>query len=210
MVAHIRRATQGVLSPLNSHPFQYGRWIFAHNGNVKKFADHRSELIGRLHPHFRRFVLGDTDSEVFFYLLLTHMERRRAVHTLDFGIEELASAARAALDEITELVGPFLPKPTEPGVDETFLTFLMTDGRIILGHHGGQPLYYSTHKTRCPDRDTCPSFAPECEAVSKSGFVNHLVFSSEPLDGENVWHEMSASEMIGVDRRMRLRHYAAA
>jgi len=56
----------------------------------------------------------------------------------------------------------------------------------------------------CGDRDTCPSLSPECEAPSETGFVNHLIFSSEPLQGENVWNEMRAGETIGVDWRMRM------
>ena len=34
VLAHIRKATHGKLSILNTHPFQYGKWTFAHNGNV--------------------------------------------------------------------------------------------------------------------------------------------------------------------------------
>jgi glutamine amidotransferase len=209
VLAHIRKATQGTLSPLNSHPFQYGRWIFAHNGNLKAYAEHHPEVLGRVHPQFRRFVLGDTDSELFFYLLLTHMERRRDVHRDDFDIDELAEAAAEAIAEVTEIVGPLMLDGGDPRRDENFLTFIATNGRIMLGHQGGQPLFFSTHKTRCPDRDTCPSFAPECEMVSRSGFVNHLVLSSEPLHGENVWTELGTQGMVGVDRRMRLRRFDA-
>ena len=32
----------------------------------------------------------------------------------------------------------------------------------------------------------------------------HLIFSSEPLSGENVWNEMKPGEVVGVDWRMRL------
>lgn len=209
VLAHIRKATQGSQSPLNSHPFQYGRWIFAHNGNLKAYSEHHQEILGRVHPQFRRFVLGDTDSELFFYLLLTHMERRRDVHRDDFDVTDLAEAAADAIAEVTEVVGPLMVDGGDPTRDENFLTFIATNGRIMLAHQGGQPLFYSTHKTRCPDRDACPSFAPECEMVSRSGFVNHLVLSSEPLHGENVWIELNAKEMVGVDRRMRLRRFDA-
>jgi glutamine amidotransferase len=207
VLAHIRKATHGTQSPLNSHPFQYGRWIFAHNGNLKNYAEHHSEILTRVHPQFRRFVLGDTDSEVFFYLLLTHMQRRQDVHREDFDIADLAEAAAEAIAEVTDVVGPLMIDGGDPARDENFLTFIATNGSIMLAHQGGQPLFFSTHKTRCPDRDTCPSFAPECEMVSRSGFVNHLVLSSEPLQGENVWTELSAQEMVGVDRRMRLRRF---
>ncbi len=210
VVAHIRKATQGTLSPLNSHPFQHGRWIFAHNGNLQGFAEHRPELMTRVLPRFRRFVLGDTDSELLFYLMLTHMERRQPVHGDTFSIEDLAAAAREALEEVQEVVGTFSPEPLGPGIDATYLTFLLTNGRVILSHQGGQPLYYSTHKERCPERDTCPSFGAECEMASKSGFVNHLIFSSEPLLGENIWNLMTPGQMVGVDGRMRIRIFGTA
>lgn len=209
VVAHIRKATQGLLSPLNSHPFQYGRWIFAHNGNLRGFPAHRDELRALLHPHFRRFVLGDTDSEIFFYLLLTHLERRMSVHRDDVSIDDLAAAAQEAIDEVQAVVGAMRPEPGEPGADETYLTFIVTNGQLILAHHGGQPLYWSTYKRQCPERDTCPSFAKECEMPTQSGFVNHLVLSSEPLHGENVWIPMSVGQMVGVDKRMRMRSFGA-
>jgi glutamine amidotransferase len=34
--------------------------------------------------------------------------------------------------------------------------------------------------------------------------VNHLIFSSEPLQGENVWSPMAAGEMVCVDAGMTL------
>ena len=62
----------------------------------------------------------------------------------------------------------------------------------------------STYKTRCADRDACPSLSPECEAPTESGYVNHLIFSSETIMGENIWLPMEAGELIGVDWRMKL------
>ncbi|MGB1701181.1 MAG: class II glutamine amidotransferase, partial [Nannocystaceae bacterium] len=32
VLAHLRKATQGQLSVIDTHPFQYGAWAFAHNG----------------------------------------------------------------------------------------------------------------------------------------------------------------------------------
>ena len=55
---------------------------------------------------------------------------------------------------------------------------------IMAGSQGGKELFWSTYKTRCGDRDSCPSLSPECEAPTATGFVNHLLFSSEPLEGD--------------------------
>ena len=41
VVAHVRRATVGEPSILNTHPFSYGRWIFAHNENLSGFQVRR-------------------------------------------------------------------------------------------------------------------------------------------------------------------------
>jgi len=57
VIAHIRKATQGVVTLENTHPFQrelWGRyWVFAHNGNLKGFApelrgDFRSFRLDRI------------------------------------------------------------------------------------------------------------------------------------------------------------------
>ena len=62
VVAHVRRATQGGLTMLNCHPFQHGRWVFAHNGDVPAFAELREALMSEIAPAYRAVLLGDTDS----------------------------------------------------------------------------------------------------------------------------------------------------
>ena len=208
VLAHLRKATQGELSTINTHPFQYGHWVFAHNGNIQGFGELRERLVARIPPVLRRFILGSTDSEALFYLLLGNMARRCELHRQGFPLEDLAAAARETLAEVTALAGPLCE---DDGADpsNTFLTFIVTNGHTMLAHQGGKSLYFSTHKERCPDRDHCPSHAPECERPAQSGdFVSHLVFSSEPLQGENVWNRMAPHTMIGADWRMRMQIFA--
>jgi glutamine amidotransferase len=205
VVAHLRKATQGELSTINTHPFQYGTWVFAHNGNLRGFAEVKGALVEKIPPVLRRFILGTSDSEVLFYLLLGKMARRCELHRRGFPLEELAAAARETIEEVTALVGPIHAHDGGPP-HETYLTFIITNGNTMLAHQGGKALHVSTHKARCPDRELCSSYAPECERRGASGdFVSHLIFSSERLQGDNVWEAMSPGEMIGVDWRMRLR-----
>ncbi|MCA9687276.1 MAG: hypothetical protein KC457_34265, partial [Myxococcales bacterium] len=82
-----------------------------------------------------------------------------------------------------------------------------TNGQTMLAHQGGKGLHCSTYKQRCPERDSCPYLAPECESKVETGFVSHLVFSSEPLLGDNVWERMELGEMIGVDWRMQMKRF---
>ena len=92
VMAHIRKATQGERSTLNSHPFQYGRWVMAHNGDVPGFGEGREELVQRIAPVFRRFLLGDTDSEVIFHLFLSRLAGRVDLHRRGTPVHAVAGA----------------------------------------------------------------------------------------------------------------------
>jgi glutamine amidotransferase len=207
VLAHLRKATQGELSIINTHPFQYGHWTFAHNGNIAGFAELREELVARVPAVLRRYILGDSDSEVLFYLLLGHMARRCELHRPGYPLEDLLAAVRETVAEITAVAGPCQPDDGPP--EATYLTFVITNGSTMLAHQGGKRLHFTTYKRRCPERDTCPSFGPECEAATDRGFVKHLVVSSEPLQGENVWNELAPFEVVAVDWRMQLCRDAA-
>lgn len=197
VLAHVRKATIGERSVLNCHPFQYGRWTFAHNGEIRAFEKHRRRVHSEIAPRLRRFILGETDSETIFFLFLTHLSRFGPLSNR-FGIDEVFEALRGTVTQVRELCDG----TTEE--ERAVLTLLVTDGSTMAATQGGRELHWSTYKTRCADRDTCPNLAPECEAPTESGFVNHLIFSSEPIEGENVWHRMEPGEVVGVDWRMRL------
>lgn len=204
VLAHVRKATRGDLHVLNCHPFQYGRWTFAHNGDIRTYGERRDPLLREVAPRFRRFVLGDTDSEVLFFLFLTRLSRLGPLASR-YSIEEVTEALRETLSVVRSLCDD----ASDPE-GRALLTLLVTDGTTMAGVQGGKELFYSTYKTRCADRGNCPHLAPECEAPTRSGFVNHLVFSSEKIAGENVWVEMREGEMVGVDWRMRLSHASVA
>lgn len=197
VVAHIRRATQGVNSVLNSHPFQHGHWVMCHNGDVPAFAGIRADVEAAIAPRLRRYVLGDTDSERIFFLFLSELARYGPLAS-HLGVDEVIAALKATVAKVRELADG------RDGVERALLTLLVTDGTVLAAIHGGKELFYSSYKRRCCDRDVCPSLAPQCEAPTATGFVNHLIVSSEPLQGENVWLELAEGDVIGVDWRMRL------
>lgn len=197
VVAHVRKATQGELSVLNTHPFQYGRWVFAHNGDIPDLDEVRAALLAEIAPTLRRFVLGDTDSELVFFMFLTELQRQGPL-SRNRGVDEVMIALKSTVKRVREICD------TPQREKKALLTIITTNGSTLVATHGGKELYCSTYKTRCADRDTCPSLAPECEAPTQTGFVNHFILSSEPLGGENVWHELEEGDLVGVDWRMRL------
>jgi glutamine amidotransferase len=207
VLAHLRKATQGEMNVLDTHPFQFGTWTFAHNGNVSNFPALRAALVDRVPPVLRRFILGQTDSEVVFYILLGKMAARYDLEQRGYPLDALADAARETIAEVTALAGALHPHDAGPPT-ENYLTFVVTNGRTMLAHQGGKALNYSVHKQRCSERDTCAYFQQECERFTDKGFVSHLVLSSEPLHGENVWNPMPLGEMVGVDWRMHMQRFS--
>jgi predicted glutamine amidotransferase len=112
VVSHIRKATQGTVSLENTHPFMrelWGSyWIFAHNGNLLKFAP---ELDGTFLP------VGDTDSEHAFCDLLQRLRKRFGDHPP--GEHELFEAVTAFTKE-TAHFGEY--------------NFLFTNGELLFAH----------------------------------------------------------------------------
>jgi glutamine amidotransferase len=204
VVAHIRKATVGDVSVLNCHPFQYGRWVFAHNGDIPEFPRCQEEIEAEILPELRRYIMGDTDSERVFFLFLTRLSAMGPPASR-FGIRPIMKA----LDDTIATVRRIADTPDAPG--PALLTILVTDGVSMAAAHGGKELFWSTHKNRCLDRDECPHYADICEAPTRTGLVNHFIVSSEPVSEDNVWTSFNEGEVMGVDAGMRLaRHQPEA
>ena len=203
----VRKATQGQNNVLNCHPFQYGRWVFAHNGDIPEFPRLRPSLLEEVTPRLRRFILGDTDSETLFFIYLTQLERygpldrRHSVHDVVAALRRVFRIVCEICESSAEGIRAVAEKKSDAKVP--LLTMMVTDGDTMGAIQGGKELFYSTYKHRCSERDHCPSLSPECEAPSKTGFVNHFILSSEPLQGENVWDELQVGDIVGIDGRMR-------
>lgn len=111
VISHIRKATQGVVSLENCHPFVrelWGRyWVFAHNGNLESYAP-------RLHGGFN--PVGDTDSEQAFCWLMQEMSK--------------SHANMPSIDELTLTLQELVPQISKFG---TF-NFLLSNGQALWAH----------------------------------------------------------------------------
>ncbi len=198
VLAHVRKATQGNKGLLNCHPFQFGRWVFAHNGDIPGFADDLGpRLREEISPRLRRFVLGDTDSETIFFVFLSLLEKFSALSQRP-ELADVVTAVQATLEKVRSVCQRQVKE------ERVLLTFIVTDGDVMVATHGGKELLFSTYKTRCPERGVCSSLSSACEAPSTTGQVNHLIVSSERLQGFNVWEELAPGDILAVDARMRV------
>ncbi len=198
VLAHLRKATVGDINLLNAHPFQFGSWVMAHNGEINNYAQVRDKLRAEIAPELRRYILGDTDSEVLFYLFLSRLARRTDLHRKGAPIEAVVEALAETIEQTRAIADG-------PGQEErSKLTIIVTEGNTMVAVRSNMPLLFSTYKARCMDRDQCPFLSPECEAPTITGKVNHLILSSESLQGDNTWIDMEEGEIVGVDWGMNL------
>lgn len=197
VLAHVRKATQGSKALSNCHPFQFGRWVFAHNGDIPGFSEGLGvQLREQITPRLRRFVLGDTDSETIFFIFLSVLERACPLSQRP-ELRAVIDAVQATLERVRGVC------QSQAAGANVLLTFIVTDGDVMVATQGGKELSFSTHKRRCPERERCPSLSSVCESPSRDGQVNHLIVSSERLQGSNVWEELAPGDILAVDARMR-------
>ena len=202
-VAHIRKATVGEVNVLNCHPFQHGAWIFAHNGEITDFAADegiRRRVSGLVDERFRRHILGSTDSEVIFHIFLSHLARAvDNIHDRGVTADRVLEALRRTVSEIVEVAERDADRPCK-------LTFLVTNGNVLVGFRRHCDLFFSTYKTSCPDRDSCHAYEPaRCEQEVRDGIVKHLIAASEVISGTNVWTALENQEYVAVDYGMNFR-----
>jgi glutamine amidotransferase len=135
VVAHVRDASIGPISPENTHPFEYGPWLFAHNGTLARFKRSRrvrEEIEAEIDPDFRAALRGETDSERCFFLFLT---RLRARATLD---EPDVAEVRRALAETTRTLEAIADEHADK---PSSMNFLASDGRILAACRRGRTLH---------------------------------------------------------------------
>ena len=202
VVAHVRKATVGELSLENTHPFHWNGWTFCHNGTIFGFDRMRERVLERIDPRFREFIHGSTDSEAFFYLVLTELQKLGldvAGQPRNFP-SELASA-------LSELLGWLRSESlaTEADEREPMLNFVLTNGRVLLATRFNGSLNFSTQKRRCADFDICPIAQKVCFGPRRTGIRHtHVLIASDPTSPDDVWEEIPHRGLLTVDEDFRL------
>jgi glutamine amidotransferase len=112
---HVRASTGTATARINCHPFNHGRWLFMHNGQIGGYDKVRRQLDHLLPDELYAQRQGTTDSELFFYLLFAN------------GVEtDPVGALRAATGQVLEVM-------QRAGIaDPLRLTAALTDGRRIV------------------------------------------------------------------------------
>ena len=192
VVAHVRLATVGTPTVVNSHPFTLGPWTFAHNGTVRGFDELRETMLAQTDPWLLAHRLGATDSEHAFHWLLTRMKAA--------GISYLEPCrdVNALRDVITEAVRRLSEWCAEVDREEPAkLNFVITDGHVLVATRWNNSLYW-----------VCREGIHDCE-ICGIPHVHHqsgttyraIVVASEPLTHE-AWREVPNFSVLTVSEQI--------
>ena len=173
--AHIRAAIGSPVQATNCHPFRHGKWLFMHNGFIGDFAKVRRDLALAIDPSLFPLMQGSADTEVMFYLALTH------------GLEEDPPAAMEATVGLIEEVGH------KHGVEHPIqMTVAVTNGESIWAFRyssegKSRSLFYTTLVS------TIRELHPELDVLEFVDDETRLIVSEPLRDLPGVWNEVPES-----------------
>lgn len=178
IIAHIRKATQGVVALENTHPFMrelWGRyWVFAHNGNLEGYEP-------KLHAAFR--PVGGTDSERAFCWLMQELAKNHA--------------SLPSIEHLTETLRELVPPVAGHGP----FNFLLSNGQALWAHcstrlHALERSHpFSTAQLR--DEELTINFAPLTQHQDRAAII-----VTEPLTTNENWVPLKSGELaVFVDGR---------
>ena len=190
VVAHVRRATVGVRSLANTHPYQCGRWVFAHNGTVTAFDRVSDRLRAETLPELQRHRRGTNDSEQAFLWLLSSITGPGV--DLEKGCESLDIAAGRMADRVQQLAEWSAAAGAERAA---VLNFLLTDGNVLMASCWNSDLY-RVIRDGVRDCEICGT--PHIEH-DPSARYRAVVMASEPISHEE-WEQVPECHLVAVDR----------
>ena len=182
-IAHVRWASTGARTMLNTHPFGMNGRLMAHNGGFGDLA----QLEAQLGP-YRDLVLGDTDSERYFALITQQAD----AHGGDVGAGIAAAAS---------WIGDRLPVSSLNAI-------VTAPGELWALRYPGQ---HALHVLERPaGRGDTPAAGMHVRSSTSSMHVPALesvasvVVASEALDGESGWRMLAPGELVHVGPDLRV------
>ena len=192
VVSHVRLATVGNPSQQNCHPFNWGNWVFAHNGTVAGIDTLRSELTNEISRTLRREILGSTDSELLFHWLIQRALDRQAIDCQE--CRSLDALTNAIIDSIAELDQRCKQaSPNKPAK----LNTILTDGNVLVASRLRNSLCI-VHRDGIRDCEICG--IPHVNHHAGTPYYA-VVLASEPLSHE-AWELIPDAHVVSVNQAM--------
>jgi len=211
---HIRAASpSSAITDYNCHPFQFGRWLFMHNGGISYFNIIKRDMVACMSDEALDLVKGTTDSEHLAALFFTFLEQKKgsAAWEETHPIADVKIALEQAVAKVLEFQNK-LVKQTGCAPLASSINVAITDGTQLLAirfrnHPTEHPpsLYYSTEAGVAlnrkfpghPDKEGEDNGSQNLKAEHEHG--DHVIVASEPTTfKKHDWHLIPKNECVMV------------
>ncbi|ORY76499.1 nucleophile aminohydrolase, partial [Leucosporidium creatinivorum] len=220
IMAHLRAVSRDSLqgSPLsntNNHPFQFGKYLFQHNGGIANFTKIQPRLLMMLSEDARAQIQGTTDSEHFAALFFTFLSPSSAHWNSPITLSHLLATLRRTISTVLSLIaetGGYSFTSSGRPTSWCSLNLAITSGTQLLCNRFADPpereppsLYWSTTSGATLDRRF--KGHPDGESAgrrdgpyARESRGSHVVVASEPMTrGEDdQWHLMEPNTVLLV------------
>jgi predicted glutamine amidotransferase len=188
--AHVRAASPAMrVCEANCHPFQYGRFLWMHNGTIEGFWQIRRRLRGSLPDQLYNAIEGTTDSEHAFAVFL---------HLL--GDTERACSAKEMSQTLVRTIAQLEQWTAEAGFSApSYYNFAVTDGQSVATiRYVSDPtvepasLYYSAGGKYQVTDEVCQFV--ECHASERAVIIASERLNENPTD----WIRVAPNHVLTV------------
>lgn len=190
--AHVRAASPGMrVCEANCHPFQYGRYLWMHNGTIEGFRQISRLLRSSLPDHLYSAIEGTTDSEHAFAVFLNLLGDTERQHSAN-------EMGQVLVNTVTELER--WTAETESGAP-SYYNFAVTDGRnVAVIRYVSDPtlepasLYFSAGRKYLRANGVCEFV--ECDPSEKA-----VIIASERLSEDSShWFRVAPNHVLTVNQ----------
>ena len=184
IISHVRRATIGIVSMENTHPFVHHGLILAHNGHIDHFPFIRNKICSTVTQEESKWIQGSTDSEhILAYLHHIYHQDTNA---------SLASILTRGLREIIQMIWEVDPDK------ESALNIVFSNGKEMAASCYNRSLYF-IHREAVHPCQVCGG-ALHINEEPKS--YQAVVIASEPITMDEEWQEIPNWSVIEVDSNL--------
>ncbi len=188
--AHVRAASAGGVTHYNCHPFNHGRWMLMHNGEISSFLEIKRHLRRLLDDDMYQWIKGETDSEHLFALFLQMSKGYDLSH-----VEVVSERLLATFEQINLLINEYAK------AGPSYYNICLTDGQQLVATR------YCTDRVITPEtmhyaigrgfieKDKHFHMLPKAE-----GALSLLVASERLTNFESEWKDVPANHLMMVNR----------
>lgn len=181
VISHVRRATVGIVSMENTHPFAHHGLMIAHNGHIEQFDLVREKLISAMSDEASKWIQGSTDSE--YILAYAHHVSHEDPEA------SLATILIRSLRDIIAMIG---------GVDpdaESALNVVFSNGDELAASCYNRSLYMVERDAVHP----CQVCAGALHVEEMPESYRAVILASEPITTDEEWQKIPNRSIVEVD-----------